>query len=184
MKIVFSFLLIAYCTYFCQSQDTILVTNIGGGIEAQIYPTGFIAGAVFYKELGAESFAHIRLGYNFIRHGDAGVHQDERGSGWGGSLGFDRALKVRRTNVLLGARCDLWFNNLTWRNNIGQSNEFSGKTNVTVVQPTVRLSYPFRIGADFIVPELAFGSEFNVKTSGEEVGEGLILLIGLSYIIP
>ena len=183
MKLIISSLFIIVCSIYVSGQDTIFVSGVGGGIELQGYPTGFISTLVLYKEFNNKNFVHARIGYNLIRHGDAGVHQDERGDGWGGSLGFDRSLKVRNTNVLLGARCDIWYNILDWKNNIGQPTQFTGTTKVTVVQPTVRLSYPIKIGVNYIVPALAFGSEVNVKTRGDEVGQGIILLLGVSYII-
>ena len=184
MKYLFSLILFTYCAVVVQGQDTILVKNIGWGIEAQLYPTGFIGGAVIIKEVSRSNFIHARLGYNLVRHGDAGLHEDERGSGFGLTVGYDYALAIGKTHVLLGARCDVWQNAITWTNNIGSSIELSGKSKVTVVQPTLRLSYPVRVGSDFIIPEIAFGSEINVYTKGDDVGEGIILLIGFSYVIP
>ena len=184
MKKVFVFILFIFVSVVAICQDSIFVSDVGGGLELQVYPTGVIGAVNLYKEIKTKSFIHCRFGYNLIRHGDAGVHQDERGNGWGGSVGYDYALRLRKRNVLMGLRCDLWQNSINWKNNIGTSSEVSGKSKVTVVQPTFRIGFPIKLGGDFLIPEIAFGSEINVKTSGEEVGEGLILLLGFSYVIP
>ncbi len=165
------------------TQDSTFIKNVGWGPEIQVYPTGFLSGLTVYKELNDYNFIHIRFGYNFVRHGSAGLHEDERGGGWGGTIGYDRLVTLRKTDWLLGARCDGWRNKLDWKNNIGSVNEVRGQTTVTVLQPTVRLSYPVKSGTATFLPSLAFGAEINVQTSGEEVGEGLILLLGVSYIL-
>ncbi len=182
MRYVILFSLFFLCTQLSKGQDSTFVQNNGFGPEIQAYPTGIIPGVVWYKKISPKSFIHVRLGYNYIRHGDAGLHQDERGDGWGGSLGYDRRIKIRGLNWMVGARCDLWRNNLEWQNNIGGPNHVSGISDVTVLQPTVRISYPIKSGNNFLQPTLSFGSEINIKTQGEDVGEGLILLIGLSYV--
>ena len=56
----------------------------------------------------------------------------------------------------------------------------SGKTDITVLQPTIQLAYIFLKNDWLFTPHLAFGFEINVKTEGEEVGEGAILLGGIS----
>jgi hypothetical protein len=165
------------------SQDTVFIAGSAGGLEIQAYPTGIIPGLIWYGTLNQNNFIHARIGYNYVRHGSAGLHEDERGDGFGGSLGYDRQLRFGKMNWLLGVRCDLWQNKLKWKNNIGGPAETSGVSKVTVVQPTLRISYPLNVGSSFIIPALAFGSEINVKTKGDNVGEGFILLLGLSYIL-
>ena len=46
---------------------------------------------------------HFRLGYNWIRHGDQGVHEDERGDGFGFSLGYKYYLKKRFRDLFFGS---------------------------------------------------------------------------------
>ncbi|MGB0932437.1 MAG: hypothetical protein ACPGVB_16765, partial [Chitinophagales bacterium] len=51
--------------------------NIGIGIEAQKYPAGHILGGRIDIGVGEYNTFNIRVGYNFARHEDFGVHQDE-----------------------------------------------------------------------------------------------------------
>ena len=183
MKFYLFIILFIFLCVESKAQDSMFIVGSAGGLEIQVYPTGIIPGIIWYASINQNDFVHARVGYNFVRHGSAGLHEDERGDGWGGSLGYDRRLRFRRMNWLVGLRCDVWQNKLKWKNDIGGASEMSGISKVTVVQPTFRLSYPLRLGSSFILPSIAFGSEINVKTKGEEVGEGLILLLGLSYIL-
>ena len=81
----------------------------------------------------------------------------------------------------LGVRNDFWFNSLDWRDQIGQPNEVNGSTNITVVQPTLEGGLGFSLGEKWgIFPSISFGYEINVVTRGEEVGQGAILLLGVS----
>jgi len=59
------------------------------GVEFQAYPTGVIPGVRADLYFDDRAKAHVRIGYNFVRHGDAGVHQDERGGGPGLTIGYD-----------------------------------------------------------------------------------------------
>ncbi|RMG32185.1 MAG: hypothetical protein D6730_00065 [Bacteroidetes bacterium] len=153
------------------------------GIEIQAYPTGIIPGLRFALALGPQDALHLRLGYNFIRHRDLGVHQDERGDGWGFSLGYRHYFSKGLQGWFLGLRDDTWFNQLDWRDNIDQADEVSGSTRIIVVQPTAEGGYLFESGNGKwgFAPSVAFGFEINVKTEGAEVGQGAILLIGIGF---
>lgn len=67
---------------------------------------------------------------------------------------------------------------IDWRDDAGPR---AGSTDITVLQPTVQGGYDFSLGGGRFVLEttLAAGFEFNVRTDGEDVGEGPILLLGL-----
>ena len=59
-------------------------------------------------------------------------------------------------------------------------NEISGNTDIIVIQPTLEVGYlflPFDSNLH-ISPTVSFGYEVNVRTRGEPVGEGAILLLG------
>lgn len=150
--------------------------------EFQAYPTGLVPSLRIDKLFQAQNAIHLRLGYNWIRHRDLGVHEDERGDGFGFTLGYRRYLNSNYEKFFLGARSDLWFNKLTWQDNIGTNNELNGNSNIIVIQPTLESGYLFLLneGRTFVAPSAAFGFEVNVKTTGEEVGQGAILLLGLS----
>ena len=151
-------------------------------IEFQVYPTGLIPGIKFEIPLGPQDALQLRLGYNHVRHGDAGVHEDERGGGIGGSPGYRHYFEAGRKGWFLGARVDIWANDVDWKDNIDQANEVSGNTDIIVLQPTAEGGYLFELGESgwTLAPSLAFGAEINVRTEGEEVGQGAILLIGIN----
>ena len=150
------------------------------GTEHQVYLTGYIPSVIVQYSANGTWTYQARFGYNLIRHRDLGEHEDERGSGWGGSLA---ALRQVKTKWKFGLRCDVWFNDIDWKDNIGTVGEISGNTKITVLQPTAVGYYCQSINENLeIWPSLAFGFEANVKTDGADVGQGLILLGGLSVL--
>ena len=147
--------------------------------EFQAYPTGLIPGIQIEKGFGAKDAVHLRLGYQHIRHGDWGVQEDERGNGYGFSLGYKHYLKEGFAGWFWGLRNDFWWNTLDWKNNIGELNEIGGTSEIIVIQPTAMAGYLFELGkTGFFTPTIAFGFEVNVETEGEEMGQGAILLLG------
>lgn len=169
---------------FYQSEPASAGEMLNGlGFEFQAYPTGLIPGIKYERYISPLHGLHLRVGYNWVRHGSAGVHEDERGQGFGFTAGYRRYLSDYYGKTwFIGARGDVWFNSLDWRDGIGGPNEINGNSKVTVVQPTLEGGYRFILngGELFFEPSLAFGFEFNVKTKGEKVGEGPILLGGIS----
>ena len=150
------------------------------GVELQGYPTGVIPGLrgdLFFSDF---SKAHLRIGYNIVRHGDSGEHTDERGGGPGLTIGYDLLPSVSH-RWIVGARADLWFNEIDWYDLDDQgSTTGRGTTNVTVFQPTLLIGYrlPFSETIE-LWPTLAFGYEVNINTNGAKVGHGPILLGGV-----
>ena len=52
-----------------------------------------------------------------------------------------------------------------------------------MLQPTVEGGYAFWLGEDWKLNVFgAFGAEINVKTDGEDVGEGAIGILGVSVV--
>jgi len=152
-------------------------TRFGAGI--QVYPAGVIGvGEVIFPV--SEDFA-VRLmgGYNVTDRRDYGKHDDETGGGPGLAVAVDRYFSKDQTGFFLGARADVWFLDIDWKND-GKT----GTTSVTVFQPTGVLGYRTgspvsRVAVDFT---LALGAEINVNTSGEPVGEGAIFLAGIALV--
>jgi hypothetical protein len=152
------------------------------GLEVQIYPTGVISGLNIGKGFSGRHAIHFRLGSQRIRHEDFGVHDDERGDGYGFTLGYRYYLQPGFRGMSLGFRTDVWFNQLNWRDNMDQPNELGGHTDVIVLQPTVQAGYSLVLDKRLhIRPAVAIGYEINVSTDGEDVGEGVIGLIGLEF---
>lgn len=173
----------AICALFLLLSSTLVsAQKIDIGPEVQAYPTGILSGV--RADFGFKEFntIHLRVGYNLVRHRDLGEHEDERGGGFGFSLGYKRYFKPGFQKWFLGLRSDLWFNDIDWKDNIGLINEIRGNTDVTVFQPTLEGGYTLLMGEGkwFFSPSIAFGAEINVDTDGAEVGQGAILLVGFS----
>jgi len=152
------------------------------GLEVQAYPTGIIPGIHLEWGISSQDGLLARIGYNIVRHRDLGVHDDERGGGFGFTLGYRRYFKENRNGFFLGARSDLWFNNVDWKDNPNLVTEVSGETEVTVLQPTVEAGFVKHLNGGWIfVPSIAFGAEINIQTVGAPVGEGAIILLGFTF---
>ena len=171
-KILIALFLIglSYCSF---SQNTFKY-----GFEFQAYPTGIIVGITSDLVISNHLVGHGRAGYNLVRHRDLGVHEDERGGGFGGTVGVRYYFDDLYRSWFAEARTDLWFNKITYKDRIGAINQTTGKTDVTVLQPTIVGGYTFEIGSFFLSPTIGFGYEFNIKTKGSEVGQGAIVLVG------
>ena len=161
-----------------------VITSFGQldlSFEFQAYPTGLIPGLRLEKSIGKKSAVNARVGYQFIDHRDLGVQDDETGNGYGFTLGYKYYFKEGFRGFSLGVRNDFWFNEIDWVSDVNGI-EASGTSNITVVQPTAEAGYLIPIGENWIfTPTIAFGVEINVKTDGEPVGEGAILLVGLNF---
>ena len=148
--------------------------------EVQVYPTGLIPGIRWSKKTNDTDRLLLRLGYNWFRHRDLGVHDDERGGGVGGSIGYLRYLNTEHKSVYIGLKNDIWFNKVDWFDEISSTNVLTGKTSILVLQPTLELGYTLLLqNSHFLTPTISFGYEWNVKTNGEPTGQGAILLIGI-----
>lgn len=153
----------------------------GFGLELQVYPTGIMPGARVAFYLSDQDELNLRVGANLFDHRDLGVQEEEIGGGGGGTLGYRRYLGEGRQSWFLGARVDVWRNVNNWRNEIGQATESSGTSRIVVLQPTAEAGYCFSLGDNWTLsPALGFGLEWNVVTDGAEVGQGPILLLGIS----
>jgi len=147
--------------------------------EFQAYPTGLIPGIRLEKGLNEKLAFHLRLGYNYVDHRDLGVQDDEKGVGYGFTLGWKRYLKDINGGFYLGARNDIWFNSIDWQSDDSGTLEI-GTTKIIVVQPTAEGGFLFTKNNFLFAPTVSFGYEINVKTDGKDVGEGAILLIGIN----
>jgi len=153
------------------------------GLEVQAYPTGIIPGLHFEFGVGDKDGLLGRVGYNVVNHRDLGVQDKEKGGGFGFSIGYRRYFKEQRQGFFLGARTDLWFNKIDWKENPNLPTEVTGRTDITVFQPTAEAGYVFNLKKEgwSFVPSIAFGAEINIKTEGLPVGEGAVLLLGFTF---
>ena len=148
------------------------------GIELQGYPAGIIIGSTLDIEINEQSFFSGKLAYNFIRRSDFGEHEDERGNGYGITMGYYNYLIPSAEKLIFGIRSDLWITQIDWQDNIDNLSTTGGETDITVLQPTLYLGYKL---TNHWTIHVALGQEINISTRGEDVGEGAILLVGINY---
>ncbi len=148
--------------------------------EFQAYPTGLIPGLRLEKSISSKDAFLLRVGYQWIRHRDLGVHDDERGTGYGFTVGYKRYFNETYTKWHWALKTDVWRNTLDWEDLENQAVIASGLTKIWVLQPTIEAGYTMRKGNLMFSPNVAFGLEWNVKTDGAPTGEGPILLIGFT----
>ena len=177
-KIAWLFLLIPVSV---SSQNTI-------GFETQVYPAGIVPGLRFDIPIAKNSVLTSRVGYNFTDRRDWGEHDNEEGGGPGFSLGVKK-IRFLTEKLSLHFRTDLWFMEIDWENTreicgfrfCTVAGIDTGETNIIIFQPTFGLVYDFELNQQILLqPSVSFGYEINVKTEGEDVGEGAILLLGLN----
>lgn len=159
-------------------------TNLG--ISSQIYPAGIIFTLNAEFSNNAKSSLVLRGGGNFADRKDFSPYNDnEKGNGFGASIGYRRHFKLWRGNLVAGINSDIWNMWIDWKNNIGMLNETQGRTYTFVLQPWIEAGYfypikstPIQVGAS-----LCFGREINVITDGKGVGQGWMrsLLISFQY---
>lgn len=150
------------------------------GIEFQFYPAGTIINAKANWPLSDKSEIIGKLGYNIAQRQNFGEHDKEEGGGPGFTLAYKQYLKSGRFGWFVEARMGMWFLDIDWQDNAPNR---VGNTDISVFQPTLGIGYDFLINDNKIKLGLlvAFGYEVNIITSGEEVGQGGISLVGLSF---
>lgn len=154
-------------------------SNNNLGIEIQVYPAGIILGLRGGFDVGNHNELNQRLGYNITRRGDFGKHDNEEGGGPGFGVGYRHWLGNKLGGLFFGARTDFWFMDIDWRDDNPLR---EGSTDIIVLQPSAEAGYNLlKNNADWLLaPTVSFGYELNIKTEGEKVGEGAILLGGLN----
>ncbi|GEM_PF-370526 len=152
--------------------------SLGFGI--QIYPAGTIYNIKSAWAVSAKGELIGKLGYNIAQRENFGEHDSEEGNGPGFTLAYKRYLRTGFKGWYAEGRMGMWFLDIDWRDNNPAA---SGNTDISVLQPTLGIGYDFPLKNERIKLGLlvAFGYEVNIVTSGEEVGQGGISLIGLSF---
>jgi len=152
------------------------------GAEFQLYPAGAVLSADYFRSLDERSAVFARVGYNFTDRQDFGEHDDEEGGGPGVGGGYRRWIGESMRAWFWGARLDLWWLEIDWEDDVVGGLERSGTTDVFVVQPALEGGYSFGAGENGRLDLTAtLGAEINAETDGEDVGEGAIFLIGLTW---
>ncbi len=160
------------------SQDGVEVgyrtTDIGG--EFQWYPAGTITALHIAMNARIHHSVHLRFGYNKTNRKSWGEHENEKGGGWGGTIGYRYYFKPFPHKFFIGARSDIWKLKIDWKDGTQ-----SGTSNTWTLVPTLEIGYTFFINDQaFLTPSVANGAEINIKTDGQNVGQGFITLLGVS----
>ena len=149
------------------------------GSNSKFTPAGYINTAQFIKNAGEKSAWTFEVGHNAANRQDFGVHDNEEGGGFGFGVGYRRYLNEGLKGFYAEANLETWLLDIDWldRNPIE-----NGKTEITVLQPTFGVGYQFRSKSEnwAATAGATFGREWNVKTEGEEVGQGGISLLVFS----
>lgn len=177
MKRITSFL---FCYFFISaiySQDIGYRTvDIGG--EYQWHKAGNIIG--LHLALNAKIYhgIQVRVGYLNADHEQSGNHKEEKGSGWGGGLGYRYYFKPIPHKFFLGLRTDIWRKKIDW---IDINSVATGTSKTWEIIPSLETGYLILINDQgFITPTLSAGYEVNIKTEGAETKRGFLLLAGIS----
>lgn len=158
------------------------------GVQIEVYP----AGQMFMASVTASRSAVIDwnaiAGYNRARRQDFGLKEDERGGGWGGGTEALFFVSRKRRTWFVGPRFEFWILDIAWKDPqspcgnppcITPDVRQRGTTRITVLQPTLQLGIRLPLGdRSDVYLSVALGREINVRTRGEEVGQGLIALVG------
>ena len=149
------------------------------GLALQAYPAGIIVAGRASFPIRSRSTLTVYGGYNLTDRQDFGEHDNEEGGGPGFGVAWHRYLRARYQGLRFGLRTDLWFLEIDWDDDAGPR---SGTTDITVLQPTGQVGYSRTVSQGRLLLEatVSLGLEINIDTQGEPVGEGAILLGGIS----
>ena len=180
MKTLFLTLFLTFITMQGFAQTSI-------SIETQAYPAGLIPGLRFDYSLNDQVQLILRGAYNATNRRDWGVQDNEEGGG----LGFGIGAEIQNSSIKelsMNVRADMWFMDIDYYNIETicpfvapcLDQRIDGRSDVIVLQPTVGFSYQIPVSSSFFLkPTINLGYEINIKTEGEDVGEGAILLGGI-----
>lgn len=150
------------------------------GAELLWYPAGFITGATAGYYVAPKHFISAGIGIDIANRKDFGKNDDEKGTGFGGSLGYRYVFTPNKSSFFLGARVDLWTMKVNWKDKVGTPQAINGTTKITIFQPTATVGYwvkPKNSRFNFLF-SAGGGAEINIKTNGKDVGEGGMWLVG------
>lgn len=176
-QIILACVLLFFClSVKSQNQNKWELNDVG--LETQAYPAGLMFMAKANFNLNEKNQFTTKLGYNMARRQDFGEHDNEEGGGFGANLTVKHYLKENYLGWNYSLRASLWMMTINWRNN---SPVQSGSTYITVLQPTISGGYDFALNSKLKLGLfVAFGYEINILSSGQDVGQGGISLIGFS----
>jgi hypothetical protein len=176
MKKLTSLSIITVCFILNARSQDFGYKTIDVGAEFQWYPKGYIYDLHLAYNFPIHYSIQAHVGYNKSNWKEKGIHDNEEGGGPGFSLGYRYYFLVRPHGFFLGARADMWRLFIDWRQGIN-----NGRSKVWALQPTAEMGYMFLINdLFFISPSIAAGIQTNIKTEGQAVGDGSVILVGFS----
>ncbi len=185
-RVLFFILMFNIVKITAQKQDSLLDSK-AFGISLQFYPAGLISCLTFEKHISLKASLMYRLGLNYADRQDFSPYNDnEKGKGFGGSIGYRRYFALKKGQIVGGLHCDVWNMWINWQNNIGEPNYTEGQSYTLVIQPWIEGGYllnfkslPIQVGIS-----TGFGREINVITEGKDVGQGWMnsLLMHVNYV--
>jgi len=154
------------------------------GPEVQAYPTGIIPGIQVQYPIFPREVVFTRFAANLTDRQGYGEHDNEEGDGAGFGVGWRKYQHNDKSGWLWGLRADLWSLNIDWRQDSGPGAPRSGSTDVLVLQPTIEGGYSWLLGDGTWSFDLSsgLGAEINLDEDGEAVGDGVIFLLGFSFL--
>ena len=152
----------------------------GLGLNLRGYPAGLTFSVNTSLAISHSNVLSLYGGYNVTDRHDWGEHDNEEGGGPGFSIAWRHYLHPAGKGFHFGTRADLWFLNIDWQDD--QKRTAAGETDIKVLQPVAEIGYTWNLkeGRYALGTTLALGAEINVDTKGEDVGQGAILLLGVS----
>ena len=176
MKKIILLLLFVYpiISYTQTIKTDSLLFHEEAGVEFQWYPAGIMPMLSYNYFINGHNAITSRFGVNIAnRHDWSGLNDFEKGSGWGGSVGYRHYFNPLQGGWVIGAKADLWGMQIDWKLKDANPPE-SGTSKTIVLQPSVEGGYLWNFGSGrwSIGAIGGVGQEINMKTSGKEVGQG------------
>lgn len=182
MKFFIMILSFLSLSFYVKAQEQV---NLELGLEAQWYPAGWLLGPVVQYHKRPHHVFFGKLGINLAnRYNWSGLNDDEKGVGYGGSLGYRYFFKKAKSTPFIGTRGELYNTHIKWKNDIETPNETNGTTRIVVYQPSFEAGYwlkPYKSAYSFTLSG-GFGAELNLATKGKPVGEGGMWLATLTML--
>jgi len=154
-------------------------------VSVQVYPAGIIPTINVEHYLNEDSSLLIRAGLNIVDRQDfSDFNLSEKGTGFGGSIGYRKHFSSGKGKFIAGLNLDVWSLTIDWTDIGLADNPISGSTYTLVLQPWLEGGYflPIKNTKSQIGLTLGLGREFNAITSGDEVEQGFIGSVLVQYL--
>jgi len=154
------------------------------GLGLQVYPAGFIPTVSYEHYLGPRTSLLYRVGANITDRRDfSSKNEEEKGSGFGGSVGYRTYVPLQKGSLVFGLHADLWNLWIDWNNPPGSQWPLSGTTYILVLQPWLEAGYiiPIKKSRSRVGFSLGFGREINLITDGRAVEQDWIASARIYY---